>query len=105
MKTFVCNILIMKIGKYLQYDLWKNENVCNMQIMRTGNDFFAIHEIWKKNSKQIKKIGKYLFAIHELWERENICLQYMNYENMEMSVCNTWIMKIFVCYTFTKTWQ
>ncbi len=55
---------------------------------------------------------KILFAIHELWKQENICitwiiktlnvyLQYMNYENIclqcknyEMSIWNTWIMKI-----------
>ncbi len=28
------------------------------------------------------KTWKYLFAKHEFWKYENICLQYMNYENI-----------------------
>ncbi len=106
MKTFVCNTLIMKIGKYLQYMIYEKMKMFAIcKLWEQEMIFLQYMKYEKKKSKQIKKIGKYLFAIHELWERENICLQYMNYENMEMSVCNTWIMKIFVCYTFTKTWQ
>ncbi len=55
----------------------------------------------QKNIIFLTKTWKYLFAIHELWKKLNISLQYMNYtkmynmnyENMKMFVCNTWIMK------------
>ncbi len=48
--------------------------------------------IWNMNCEK-----KLMFAIQELWKYENLCLQYMNYENRTI-VCNTWIMKICLQY-------
>ncbi len=45
------------------------------------------------------KLRKCLFAILKLWKHENICLQYMNNENMNIFAYITWIMKIFVGIT------
>ncbi len=38
-------------------------------------------------------------CILKLWKHENICLQYMKYENMNIFAYITWIMKIFVGIT------
>ncbi len=37
----------------------------------------------------IQEYENILFAIHELWRYENICLQYMNYENI-FAIHNSW---------------
>ncbi len=37
------------------------------------------------------KLRKCLFAILKLWKHENICLQYMKYENMNIFAYITWI--------------
>ncbi len=51
------------------------------------------------------KLRKCLFAILKLWKHENICLQYMNNENMNIFAYITWIMKIFVGITsIWNTW-
>ncbi len=45
-KIFVCNTLIMKIGKYLQYMNYENMKrfVCNTWIMKTWKCPFETHE-------------------------------------------------------------
>ncbi len=83
------------------HKLWKHENVCLKNMNYENRKISAIYELWKNENVCLQysnmKTGNYLFAKHELKNRkmftihyENICLQYMNYEN----VCNTWIMKI-----------
>ncbi len=95
MKILVVNTRIMKVF----VNTWIMKIfIVNTWNMKTWKCLFAIHELW--NGKYyfvinyeifacktlIWKLGKYLFAIHELWKYENI-------------VCNTWIMKIFICNT------
>ncbi len=67
----------------------KKWNVCS-QCMNYENIFC---------NKLIMKLRKCLFAILKLWKHENICLQYMNNENMNIFAYITWIMKIFVGIT------
>ncbi len=65
--------------------------------MKKWNCLFAMHELWKYFFAIINyEIKKCLFAILKLWKHENICLQYMNNENMKIFAYITWIMKIFV---------
>ncbi len=62
-------------------------------------DFFAIHELWKKWKccSQCMNYETILFAIHELW---NICLKHKNYERVKIFVCNTGIMNFVFCNTW-----
>ncbi len=109
MKMSIWNTRIMKIGKFLfvimNYE--QNYNVCFAKhelctsclyymnyekflfkttwIMKKLNCLFAMHELWKYFfAIMTYEIKKMLFAILTIWKHENICLQYMKYENMNI---------------------
>ncbi len=148
MKIFVCNTWIMKkLNVCLQnmnYDIFvcitwimkifclqymNNENikmfVCNTWIMKKWKYLLSIQELWKY--LLIHELWKYSLSIHEIWKHENVCLQYMNYENgkyyfvinyeifclqninletRKIFVCNTWIMKIWkYLYAIHESWK